>query len=371
MDAAETSLCAAVRGTPGIWRQVAEPAAQSLFLAAATRHRLRPLLGWRLHQSGDLASWPAPIRRALIDAERAEAALEIVRRQELCRLLQAFASADVPVLVLKGAALAYSLYPEPWLRPREDTDLLVQSADARRASDVLISAGYRAAVMQSGDFVTHQRLHVRADATGRRHACDLHWKIANPAPFADLLSPADLLHDAASVPLGDAPAARIPRRIHALLLACWHRVSHHHDSSDLLWLYDLHLLADRLSEADASEALEIARRTGTGAICARGLRLAGERFDTQLPAALLADPQTSRGRVSLPAVYLRPDARKVDLLTADLRALPDWRSRARLLREHVFPPAEYMLGSSAGRAACCRCSTSGASHRSAAVVPAA
>jgi hypothetical protein len=346
MDVAEASLCAAVRGTPGIWRQLAEPAAQSRFLAAAALHRFRPLLGWRLRQSGELPLWPASIRQALADAERAEAALEIVRRQELCRLLQAFAAADVPVLLLKGAALAYSLYPEPWLRPREDTDLLVQSADARRASDVLASAGYRPALMQSGDFVTHQRLHVRSDRTGRRYACDLHWKIANPAPFADLLSPEDLLRGAASVSLGDAPTARIPCRIHALLLACWHRVSHHHDSGDLLWLYDLHLLADGLTGADAAAVLAITRRTGTGAICARGLRPASERFDTRLPLSLLADLETpGHEQSSLPAVYLRPGARKVDLLTAELRALPDWGSRARLLREHLFPPAEYMLGS--------------------------
>ena len=345
MDVAEASLCAAVRGTPGIWRELAEPSAQSRFVAAADLHRLRPLLGWRIRQSGELPLWPAAIRQALLDAERGEAALEIVRRQELCRLLEAFAAADVPLLLLKGAALAYSLYPEPWLRPREDTDLLVRSADAKRASDVLASAGYRAALMQSGDFVTHQRLHVRSDRTGRRYACDLHWKIANPAPFADLLSPEELLRDAASLSVGDAPDARIPCRIHALLLACWHRVSHHHDSGDLLWLYDLHLLADGLTDAEVAAVLEITRRTGTGAICARGWSLARDRFDTRLPAALLADAESSRDATSSLTAYLKPDASKVDLLTADLRALPDWQSRARLLREHLFPPAEYMLGS--------------------------
>jgi hypothetical protein len=210
---------------------------------------------------------------------------------------------------------------------------------------VLASAGYLPAVMQSGDFVTHQRLHVRSDGTGRRYACDLHWKIANPAPFADLLAPEDLLRDAASISLGDAPAARVPSRTHALLLGCWHRVSHHHDSGDLLWLYDLHLLADRLTDTDAANVLAIAHRTGTAPICARGWSLASERFGTRLPAVFLADLETSPNATSSLAAYLRPDARKVDLLTADLRALPDWRSRVRLLREHLFPPAEYMWGS--------------------------
>jgi hypothetical protein len=34
--------------------------------------------------------------------------------------------------------------------------------------------------------------------------------------------------------------------------------------------------------------------------------------------------------------------RKADLLMADLSVLP-WRGRLRLLREHLFPPADYML----------------------------
>jgi hypothetical protein len=341
-EAAIEAVSAALCGTPEVWRQWSDPPGQSRFLATAVAHRVRPLLGWRLRQSGELASWPVALRQALAGAERAEAALEIVRRNDLCRLLQAFASADVAVVLLKGAALAYSIYPEPWLRPREDTDVLVRTTDVDRAVDVLASAGFGSPPRQRGRFVTHQRLFVRSDASGRRDAYDLHWKIANPAPFADLLSPDDLLHDAATVALTDPQTARVPSRSHALLIACWHRVSHHHDSDDLLWLYDLHLLLDRATDADLEHVLEVARRTRTGAICARGLRLASQRFASRLPPSLLADLERSDGAASsVTAAYLRPDARQVDLLAADLKSL-DWPSRVRLLREHLFPPAAYM-----------------------------
>ena len=50
----------------------------------------------------------------------------------------------------------------------------------------------------------------------------------------------------------------------------------------------------------------------------------------------------ARGGQEPTAVYLRPQLRKVDVLVSDLRALPDWRSRLTLLREHVFPPADFM-----------------------------
>jgi Uncharacterised nucleotidyltransferase len=347
MDPAETSVCAALRGAPGVWRALGDSAAADRFLAAAARHRVRPLLAWRLHATGELPGWPVAIRRAVLDAARGEAALEVARRLELCRLLEALAAAGVEVLLLKGAALAYSAYPEPWLRPREDTDLLVHAADVERARGVLDAAGYSPTPMQRGQFVSHQQVYVRADAAGRRHSCDLHWKIANPVAFADLASAADLLRDAASVALGDRIAARIPCRGDALLLACWHRVSHHRDSDDLLWLYDLHLLADGLPDADAVRIAGIARATATAAICARGLALASDRFGTRVDPALFADAGAAHdGRSSVTRVYLDRDARKVDLLAADLRALPDWRSRLRLLREHLFPPAAYMLAGS-------------------------
>jgi hypothetical protein len=343
-DAAIDAVCAAIRGIPNVWRGLTAPAEQSRFLAAAARHRLRPLIAARLRETGEWRSWPQTVRGALADAERAEAALEIARRQELSRLLAACGSADLPVLLIKGAALAYSMYPEPWLRPREDTDLVVRSSDAERADRVLRDCGFRPAIRQRGRLVTHQRLYHRADAAGRRDAYDLHWKIADPAPFADLLSVDDLLRDASTVAVGDRARARVPSTSHALLLACWHRVSHHHDAGDLLWLYDLHLLADRSSDADARTAIDIARRTGTGPICARGLRLAAERFGTGLPSRFIEELEKPDGAApSLTVSYLQPDARKVDLLAADLKALPDWESRARLVREHLFPPAEYMF----------------------------
>jgi hypothetical protein len=339
-------VSAALAGEPDVWRRLTRDVERTSFLETATAHRCRPLLAWQLRRRGELSAWPSSVRDALVSAERAEAALEVFRRQELASLLRAFASAGIPVLLLKGAALAYSLYPEPWLRPREDTDVLVDPADSATAASVLTTMGYRAAVMQSGELVTHQRLYVKTDVHGIRHDVDLHWKVANPAPFAGLLSPPALFAAADSRSIDGVPI-RCPRAVDALLLACWHRASHHYDSTNLLWLYDLHLLADGLPADTGNEVIDAARRTGTGQICARGLRLAVERFNTRLPPSLLASLDAAADSTST-AVYMAPGARKVDLLVADLRSLPGWGARTRLVREHLFPPADYMLGSYPG-----------------------
>jgi Uncharacterised nucleotidyltransferase len=344
LDAAEVALCAVIRGTPRIWRDLGDPSAQAVFLAAVRRHRLRPLIAWLLRERGELASWPAALAEALVKSERAEAALEIVRAVELGRLLRSFAAAGVEAILFKGAALAYSLYPEPWLRPREDTDVIIRFADLPEAGRVLVDAGFEPMSMTAGGIVTHQRTYVRNDRSGRRHEWDLHWKIANPVAFADLLSAGELLDGSVPIALGGDAIARVPRPVHALVLCCLHRVSHHHDSGNLLWLYDIHLLAERLALDEVGELVDVCRRIGAGAICARGLRLARERFETRLPESILGDLEAPvDGTPALPAAYLGTDAGKARLLAADLAATAGWRRRLVLIREHLFPPADYML----------------------------
>ena len=335
-----SALAAALRGVPALPIGLDDPARQQHFVESASAHRVRPLLAWALRRSGELHRWPTAIRERLIEAARAEAVLEIARRHELCRLMPAFDAAGIGVLAIKGAALAYEVYPEPWLRPREDTDLLVRPTDAARAGDVLTASGYRAVARQSGRVVTNQQLYVRSEA-GHRDAVDLHWKIADPATFADLLSAEDLFRDAVVVTLDDACVVRVPCRRHALLLACWHRAAHHHDVERLLWLYDIHLIADALNPADSRIVAEIAGRTKTSSVCASALTLAVDPFRSPAGAALRAQlgPSAIDSGASL---YVRRDARLVDLLLADLRALPTWTARMRLVREHLFPPAEYM-----------------------------
>jgi hypothetical protein len=337
-----SALAAALRGVPRVWTELDDPVRQQQFVESASAHRVRPLLAWALRRSGELQMWPAAIRDVLIEAARAEAVLEIGRRHELCRLMSAFAAAGIDALAIKGAALAYDVYPEPWLRPREDTDLLVRPSDAARAGVLLVAAGYRAIARQSGRIVTNQQLYVRSDAP-HRDAVDLHWKIADPATFADLLSADDLIRDAAVVTLDDSCGVRVPTRTHALLLACWHRVAHHHDVERLLWLYDIHLLAGALNEADSEVFSETAVATKTSAVCASALTLAVDAFRSPVAAALLTRLRASTADTESPAtLYLRDGARPVDLLLADLRALPTWTARVRLVREHLLPPAEYM-----------------------------
>jgi hypothetical protein len=43
------------------------------------------------------------------------------------------------------------------------------------------------------------------------------------------------------------------------------------------------------------------------------------------------------------ATFLAPRRRQVDVLASDLGALGNWRARAELIRQHLFPPPQYIL----------------------------
>ena len=330
-----------LRGEAADWPSDGARAEQERFLRMAAAHGVRSLLAYQLRRTDGWHRWPVEITARLQETARADVALEVVRRAELERVILAMRAAGVRPLLMKGAALAYLHYPEPSLRPRYDTDLLVHPDDRGEVAETMRELGYRRATQTSGDLVMAQANFEMTDRFGACHACDVHWKIANPQPFANLLPIDELRTRAVEVPaLGTW--ARALGDVDALLLACIHRVAHHADSHRLLWLYDIHLLADGLDRPAFARLTALAAATATTAICARGLGLARERFHTAIPqeamAALAARPSPEPSEL-----FLRPDRRKIDVLVSDLRLVGSWSARRTLLRQHLFPPATYML----------------------------
>jgi Uncharacterised nucleotidyltransferase len=65
------------------------------------------------------------------------------RTAALTEILQAFDRVSIRALALKGAALAWMIYPSPVLRPMNDLDLLVAPSDASAAQAALGRLGFR------------------------------------------------------------------------------------------------------------------------------------------------------------------------------------------------------------------------------------
>jgi hypothetical protein len=339
IDAGTERLVAAIIGGDRVATAALGVCTPDALWACAEAHRVLPLLAERLSRRGDV---PPRLRSRCREASARHAAADLLREIELQRVLRELVRAAVPALLIKGAHLAYGHYPRPDLRPRLDTDIVIPSAARGAADRTLVRIGYALDGHVSGELVMYQAPYVNRRAGTVFHTIDVHWKIANAQAFADLLSYEELA--AASVPLPRlGAAARGLSDVHALALACVHRVAHHFDSGQMIWLYDIHLLASRLDRHGWDLFAGLAIERGVAAVCRQSLTRTMQTFATAVPSDLLARLQPrARAAAEPTAVYLQPHRRHVEHVVSDLRALPTWTRRWRLVREHAFPPAQYM-----------------------------
>lgn len=306
----------------------------------AEYHGILPLVAHRL--IGATGSNGVRLRDVLKEPARKTLAADLVREPEIQAVLSAFLQAGIVPLVMKGCQLAYTCYDRPDLRPRLDTDLLIPASAKSRVPSLLAALGYAAAGQVDGDLLNYQATYVKWRDGLKQHVVDVHWRVANPQVFAGLMSYEELLADAIDIPaLG--PGVKGPSPAAALLLACVHRVAHHFDSKRLIWLYDIHLLASDMTAADWDRFLDLAQDRRVAAVCTRSLDLAARYLGTPISSGTWNDPRLSvDDDVETSAAFLSAGRRQVDVVADDFLALPTWRDRVQLLRQHLFPSRQYM-----------------------------
>lgn len=319
-------------------QRLSEPEAAAV-IAVARAERVDAVLAQCLRQIDSTDVWPPAARAALVEHLRQHLVLESMKQRELVRVLAAFDAAGIEVLLLKGSGLAYTVYAEPHLRPRDDTDLFLRIGDLDRAADTLAGCGYARVDEPNAELASTQRHYIARDGAGLQHIVDLHWRIAIPRVFADAMAFDEIWSRAFAVPsLG--VSARTCGVADALLLACVHRVAHHRDAPDLLWLWDIHLLAERVRRDALTIFVAAAARARMCRVCGRGLELAHEHFGTEVDDMVTALDRARSGVEEVSARFVG-GLRTIDVLRTDLQTLR-WRGRWRLLREHLLPPAEHM-----------------------------
>jgi hypothetical protein len=303
-------------------------------IAAARRHRVHLLLADSLSTMERGEPGTTELTREL----RQAAALELRSTEAITGLLDGFAAAGVDALLIKGAGLAHIVYPASHLRARADTDILIEHAGLAPAERVLVDQGWHRPVERNVALTAAQSHYSRS--RGAAHHIDLHWRVANPLLFAQALSFAELRARAVSVPALGAHA-RTTGFADALFLACLHRVAHHGDEIQLLWIWDLHLLIQRMSPEDRAVFVSLAERERMRAVCGRGVALAAECFGTP-GASELAEALGQRTAGDEPSARFIRDSRPVTALLSDLESLREWQGRVAYLAEHLFPSRAYM-----------------------------
>nr|WP_028585748.1 nucleotidyltransferase family protein [Desulfogranum mediterraneum] len=109
-------------------------------LRRAEREGMAPLLRRQLLASGSL--FPDTVRRSLNILYRRHQHQAKVRSELLLEILEICRRNQLTPIVIKGAALCHTLYPDPALRPMRDIDLLFQQDEVDRAQELLLAAGF-------------------------------------------------------------------------------------------------------------------------------------------------------------------------------------------------------------------------------------
>ena len=111
-------------------------------LAMADMHRVEPLLYWRLHKERQL-SLPQEVTERLTLSFRKSAMRMLQIQAELVGLSRILEREQIDYMVLKGAYLAFSCYPNSALRPMRDIDILVPEDQIHRVYQALLDSGYQ------------------------------------------------------------------------------------------------------------------------------------------------------------------------------------------------------------------------------------
>ncbi|MBQ9873269.1 MAG: nucleotidyltransferase family protein [Thermoguttaceae bacterium] len=110
------------------------------FAKLARAHRVAPLIGYAVRDRG--ARGFSSALRAKLDLELTVAvAIETRQSSEIAKIDERFKAAKIRFLPLKGR-VAREFYKEPFLRPMNDYDVLIDETDAEKVANVLTQLGY-------------------------------------------------------------------------------------------------------------------------------------------------------------------------------------------------------------------------------------
>lgn len=258
-------------------------------------------------------------------------------RPHLAALLREGAGARLDLLVLKGAALAESVYPRPSLRRFGDLDVLVRRADAARARTLLESLGYVVDPLQWEDLARGRD----GQANFFQHTergpvvVEMHTELINNDLFFGQVHVDDegLWERAQPVRLAGVPAWTLGPEDQILHL-CLHLAGHYLAAPQSL--RDISQVI-AVSRVDWPLFVRLARTANAATACFAGLFAAARLLGTPTPTPVLdaLAPRASRRRLGQIA-----EARAADSV-GDITA-----SRTERLR---FPLLWHLLGSPQAR----------------------
>jgi hypothetical protein len=225
---------------------------------------------------------PLEVRQELADRQRVQNLFTLRLTAELFRILELFASEGIGAMVVKGPVLSVRAYADPAIRSYGDLDFLVRQSDIRRATELLLAAGFTAAVslgaIDAGK-IPGQYLFSKPDSN---LIVELHNDFTlryfpRRLPLEEYFARQTRVrldtHEVPSLSLEDE-----------LILICIHGAKHFWER--LMLIADVAALISRQKNMDWQLVADSAQAAGAQRLLHTGLRLASDLLKTQMPVAI-------------------------------------------------------------------------------------
>ena len=196
----------------------------------AFEHDIAPLMYRTLQGLPQTDHTKAAFAR-LRSAYMGNAARNALLFRELHVVLRALRERRKDVIVLKGAALAETVYRDRALRPMSDVDLLVRKADLAESEEILKSLGYRLSRTQESArewySTNHYHFALFKEVSPALGVClEIHWLLERPRRFP--IDTEGVWERAVAARIGDVPAFVLCPEdllLHLCLHTCKHRLT--------------------------------------------------------------------------------------------------------------------------------------------------
>ena len=207
-----------------------------------------------------------------------------------------------------------SHYPDPALRRRGDTDILVSEENFIRAKTVLTELGFITGRVPSGKYSTVASHYIFTDDMDLEHHVDIQ-KTINSCPLISRPFSYSLLRPITkTVNMTGHAIETLPDEYAIILASFHHNVSvkkYHHqklstpsEAYDLIWLYDIYLLAKNFEAKNWQSVIKISCEMGLAGSSYSALLLAQNLLGANVPNSALAQLE-AEGRSSKIDKYLR------------------------------------------------------------------
>ena len=282
---------------------------------------------------------PPSVEQALGVAYYHAAARNALLFEELAGIVEILNEASVPVILLKGAALAQGVYENVAFRPMSDLDLLVPGTLIAHAEKCLVENEY--VLLEVGHSFAR---HSTASAGTGWPPVELHRHIVSSPYYRKKIPEHWLWRDPVETSINGVPALRLSWTA-TVLHSCMHFLDHIAARSPLLWLCDISELLRR-EEADWDALCGAGSDFGVALPVTSVLETCSEALGLSLPEHFARTVQAmSPGLVERTAYQFclsgtRSTASKTlfDFLTVEGLA-----NKARLLSSRLFPSRDYMI----------------------------